>query len=163
MFEGLTSRWTIPRGVSRREGVGYVGGDAQGGREGQGRAPMTLRHVLALEPLHRNERLSFVELAESDDPHDSGVVQARKNAALALKPRLFARVDARERDDFERNGPPSDLIVRAVNDPYAATAHLALDDEAARERLHEGRSHGRLALRDEEDFHAAGPRALRAG
>jgi hypothetical protein len=76
--------------------------------------------------------LSFVELAESDDPHDSGVVQARKNATLALKPRLFARVDAGERDDLQRNGPSSDLIVRAVNDPYSATPHLALDDEAAR-------------------------------
>jgi hypothetical protein len=60
------------------------------------------------------------------------MIQARKNAAFALEPRLFACVDTWERDDFQRNRSPSDLIVRSVHDAHPPAADLALDDEAPR-------------------------------
>jgi hypothetical protein len=124
-----------PGRVGGSEGVGDVGCDAQGRRERERGALVALGHIFALEPLHRDEGLPFVELSKCHDTDDSRVVEPRQDATFALEPRFFARIDSRERDDFERDGVAPDLIVRAINDADATSADLALDDEAPGKRL----------------------------
>ncbi len=132
------------RRVGGRERLGDVGGDEDRRREGQARPPLTLRDVLALEPLHRDVRLPVVELAERDHLHDARVAEAREHAALAPEARLLACVDARQGDDLEGDRIARDLVVRAVDDPDAPAADLALDDEASGERLAQRGDHGRF-------------------
>ena len=60
-----------------------------------------------------------------------GCTSAREHATLALEPGLFARVDAVDRDDLERDGLARHLVVRAIDDAHAAATDLALDEEAA--------------------------------
>ena len=132
-FDGFTSRWTMPAACAAASASATCAATSRHCDEVERRAPLALRDVLALEPLHRDVRLPVVELPEGDDAHDPRVVQPREHAPLAAEARLFARVDARERDDLERDGLAGHLVVRAVHDPDAAAPDLALDDEAARE------------------------------
>ena len=122
-FDGLTSRCTIPAACAAASASATSAATWSAlRRAASGDAPLALRDVLALEPLHRDVRLPVVELPERDDPHDPRVAQPREHAPLATEPRLFARVDPRERDDLERDRLAGDLVARAVDDADAAAA-----------------------------------------
>ena len=73
--------------------------------------------------------------------------EPREHAPFATEARLFARVDAGDRDDLERDGLVRHLVDRAVHDADAAAPDLALDDEApADRRLTRERRHSSAAL-----------------
>ena len=72
-----------PRRVRGRERVGDRGRDLERLGERERRAPLPLRDVFPLEPLHRDVRLPVVELPERDDPHDPRVREPREDAPLA--------------------------------------------------------------------------------
>src|SRR5690606_4499381 len=114
-----------------------------------------LRDVLALEPLHRDVRVALVELAERNDANDAGMAQAGEHAPLATEARLLARIDARDRDDLQRDRRAGHLVASAIDDADTAAAHFAFDHEAAREeRLFErGRRHVFESIETRPDTH----------
>ncbi len=128
-------------GVRRGERVGHVARDAHAGLERHGRAPLALRDVLALEPLHRDVRLPVVELPEGHHPDDPAVAQPREHTTLPPEARLLARIDPRQRDDLERDVLSAHLVAGSVHDAHSAAADLALDDEPAGQRLRERCGH----------------------
>ena len=128
-----------PDAVCVRERVGDLRRDLDRAPERQRRALLALRDVLALEPLHRDVWVALVELAERDDAHDPRVAEAGEHAALAPEAGLLPGVDARNRDDLERDRRARHLVARAIHDTDSTASHLAFDHEAACEEPLKGR------------------------
>jgi len=140
---GLHVAMDDPRVVRRRERLGDLGRDLQRLEQRQRLSLQALADVLALQPLHGDVRLPFVELPERHEAHDPGMREPCQHAPFAVEARLFAGVDARDRDDLERHRLPRHLIERAVHDADASAPDLALDDEPSpQQHLLGERGHG---------------------
>ena len=124
--------------VRVREGVGDLRAERRdlGRREGVA-GPQLRPQAPALDELHDDERLGAA--APVVDPHDVGVVQARRGPGFTLEPLRRGRGDGRRRH-LDRDDPLQQAVAGAVDVAHAARTQpdpeLVAVGEEFRDRRH---------------------------
>ena len=135
-FDGLMSRWTMPRACAARHRVGEVDHVVELLLQLERRAD--LDHAVegvALDVLHRDERLAGV-LAGVVDADDVGVGQLAGDADFPLEPLARVHVVA-EAEQLDGDVAADDGVAGEVDDAHAASAQAA-NDLVALDRLWRG-------------------------
>src|SRR5262245_55741044 len=110
---GLRSRWTMPRSCTAAIAAAVPASPfRRSTREDGG-------EVLAVEPLHGEERLAVAGRAVAHVARDAWVVDLGEQAALAGEALRDARVAARLEDQLERDRLPRLAVDGAIDDAHA--------------------------------------------
>jgi hypothetical protein len=115
--------------VGLGERVGHLPRQAEHVVERQGPPLQALVQILALEPLHGEERAALGGEAVAEVAHDAGVVELGEDPRLALEP---ARVIERELpEQLDGRWAPALAVEAAIDGAHGPDAGDALDDESS--------------------------------